>query len=86
MINLESRIQAIEDRNARVEADKGWEVSWTRRITVMIITYVTACAFLAATGAEHSRAYLPAFVPALAYLASTISIPPLRRWWSKRNI
>ena len=85
MKSLESRIQAIEERNARVEADKGWEVSWTRRITLVVITYITACVFLAATGADHGRAYLPAFVPALAYLASTISIPPLRRWWSKNR-
>jgi hypothetical protein len=85
MNNLESRIQAIEERNARVESDKGWEVSWTRRITLMILTYITACLFLTATGADHMRALLPAFVPSLAYLASTLSIPPLKRWWLKKR-
>lgn len=37
-MNIEERIKKIEDRNKRVELDKKWETSWTRRICIMIIT------------------------------------------------
>ena len=39
-MNIEERIKKIEDRNKRVELDKKWETSWTRRICIMIITYI----------------------------------------------
>ena len=36
---LESRLAEIESRNARVENDKAWETSWTRKISIAIMTY-----------------------------------------------
>lgn len=36
---LESRLAEIESRNARVENDKAWETSWTRKLTIAIMTY-----------------------------------------------
>ncbi len=40
MQNLESRLSAIESRNARVENDKAWETSLTRKISILLMTYV----------------------------------------------
>lgn len=31
MLTIEERIEQIEKRNERVELDKAWETSWTRR-------------------------------------------------------
>lgn len=31
---LEKEIDAIKERNRRVETEKSWETSWTRRITI----------------------------------------------------
>ena len=31
-MNLEEEIKHIKERNQRVEKDKEWETSWTRRI------------------------------------------------------
>ena len=39
-MNIEERIKKIEDRNKRVELDKKWETNWTRRICIMINTYI----------------------------------------------
>ena len=33
---LENEIIKIKERNKRVELDKAWETSWTRRICIMI--------------------------------------------------
>ena len=40
MDELEKRIEAIEKRNKKVEIDKAWETSWTRRVCIMILTYI----------------------------------------------
>ena len=39
-MNLEKEIKQIKDRNKRVELDKSWETSWTRKLTIMILTYL----------------------------------------------
>ena len=39
-MNIEDRINKIEERNKRVELDKKWETSWTRKISIMILTYI----------------------------------------------
>jgi len=81
MNNPDHQIQELLNRNKRVEGDKAWETSWFRRILIAIITYIAACAFLTVTEGNHSRAYLPAFVPTIGYLISSISIGPVKKWW-----
>ena len=83
MENIESQIQAINERNKRVEAEKAWEVSWFRRISIAVLTYVTATVFLILIGNE--RPWFNAIVPPIAYILSTLSLPPLRRWWMGNN-
>src|SRR3990167_5813114 len=38
--DLEKEIREIKQRNLRVEADKAWEVSWTRIFFISISTYI----------------------------------------------
>jgi hypothetical protein len=85
MNNQNEEIQALLDRNKRVEGDKAWETSWFRRILIAIITYISACTFLSMTGADNERAYLPAFVPTIGYLISSISLGPIKKWWIKKK-
>ena len=40
MENLEKEIEAIKERNKRVELDKKWETSGTRKICIGILTYI----------------------------------------------
>ena len=37
---MEERIEAIEQRNKRVEEDKAWETSLTRRVCIAVLTYI----------------------------------------------
>ncbi len=83
MENLQAEIQALQDRNTRVEAEKAWETSITRKLSIAICTYITALIFLWWLGS--SPAYLQALVPTGGYLLSTLSIPWIKEVWMKRR-
>lgn len=84
MNDLEQRVATIEKRNSRVEGDKAWETSLTRRFTISVMTYLIVFAYNWAIGGM--RPYLTAFVPVGGYLLSTVTIPLVkRRWIARRN-
>ena len=80
---LEDRIKTIEERNERVEGDKGWETSMFRRVLITCITYVVAFFYMHAIGADKSP--LGALIPTGGYFLSTLTIPSIKRWWLKRR-
>ena len=83
MENLEERIQKIEERNARVEADKAWEVSFTRRIILVVLTYVVVgITFMVI---DVVKPWMNAIIPASAFVISTLTISFIKiRWLRKR--
>ena len=76
-------IDEIKEQNRRVELDKAWETSTTRRIAIMIITYLVASFWLFHLGNE--KPLLNALVPVLGYVLSTLSLPMVKRWWVKNH-
>ena len=42
---IKKEIQEIKERNRKVEKDKAWETSWTRKILVAILTYIVVVLF-----------------------------------------
>lgn len=84
MQNLEKEIELIKERNLRVEGDKGWEVSWTRRMFIAVSTYIIAGIWLIAI--KDSVPLLKALVPSAGYLLSTLSLPFIKKWWIKNNL
>lgn len=72
-------VEEILARNARVETDKSWETSKTRKGMILFITYVAACLFLKLTG--NNAPFINALVPVGGYLFSTISLPIVKQWW-----
>ncbi|MFA5184294.1 MAG: hypothetical protein WC456_02090 [Patescibacteria group bacterium] len=83
MENLEQKIQKIEDRNNRVEADKSWETSWARRGLLMLFTYLAIGAYLQAI--NISQPWLNAVVPAVAFMLSTLTMPFFKKMWLKNK-
>lgn len=82
MDDITSQLRALHERNCRVEIDKAWETSKTRRSFIVIITYLTAGLFLWLIEAPFP--FLNALVPTGGYLLSTLSLPWLKaRWISK---
>lgn len=82
--NTEQQIQMIIERNKRVEQDKAWEVSVTRRAFIAAVTYLIACYYLWLIAVPGF--YLHAAVPAGGYILSTMSLPWVKRWWGRKNI
>lgn len=82
MNNHDEIIEQVLKRNKRVEADKAWETSKTRRGCIMLMTYLTASLFLYLIG--NDAFWVNALVPMGGYLLSTLSLPPLKRWWLKK--
>ena len=77
-------MKSIEDiltRNARVEADKAWEISLTRRLVIALITYGVAVIFMKRIGVAEP--WLNALVPTGGYALSTLSLPFIKAWWLK---
>lgn len=83
MKDLEKRIKALEARNRKVEADKAWETSWTRRGLIAGITY--ACAIILLTLLGHDAVFKHALVPVMGYLLSTLSLPFVKNLWLKQQ-
>ena len=81
MNKLEKELSLIKQRNSRVEADKAWETSWARRLTIAAATYFAVLIFLLSISAQN--AFLSALVPPIAYLLSTLSVGFLKNYWMK---
>ena len=69
---IEARLQQLEVRNARVEADKAWETSWTRRFVLAVFTYLTVGVFLGLI--QVNRPWINALVPVIGFTISTFVI------------
>ncbi|HEY0010366.1 MAG TPA: hypothetical protein VGB97_00430 [Candidatus Paceibacterota bacterium] len=79
MTNLEEEVEKLNQRNARVEADKAWEISGTRKGLIALITYFAACLFLYLIKVPDF--YLAALVPVGGYLLSTVTLRSAKAWW-----
>lgn len=69
-------------RNARVEADKAWETSWTRRCLIAVFTYSIAFIYLSILGVEGAQYH--AAVPTGGYFLSTLSLGVVKSLWMAR--
>jgi len=78
---LEEKIRKIEERNKKVEFDKAWELSGTRRFLLLLFTYLTIGLYLRAINIPQP--WLNAIVPAIAFMLSTLTLPFLRNLWLK---
>ena len=73
----------ILNRNHRVELDKAWEVSYTRRAIIAGVTYLVAAAFMKSIGVEAFL--LSALVPTGGYLFSTLTLTVVKDWWIQKH-
>jgi hypothetical protein len=80
---LETEIARINERNKRVEMDKAWETSVTRRVFISISTYLLISVFMMALGVE--KPFISAIIPAVAYLISTLSLGVVKSWWMRKQ-
>jgi hypothetical protein len=72
-------IEQIQERNKRVELDKAWETSMTRRGIIAGITYTVAVLFMYRIGISDPA--VNALVPTGGYVISTLSLSFIKQWW-----
>lgn len=80
---LEKRIDAIEERNKRVEGDKAWETSFLRKFLIIILTYIFAVLYLKV--ADTTNPLLGAVVPTVGFFLSTQTLNVIKKQWLKKR-
>ncbi|NTU72804.1 hypothetical protein HGB07_01355 [Candidatus Roizmanbacteria bacterium] len=78
---LQKEIEEIKERNRAVEKNKAWEGSYTRRILLIIFTYLAIALYLNVI--EVDRPWINAIVPAVGFLLSTLSLSFFKGLWSR---
>lgn len=76
---LEKRVADIELRNQRVERDKAWEASGTRKVAVAITTYIVVWLYLRFV--VHIDPWINAIVPTAGFLISTLTLTFIKSLW-----
>ncbi len=84
MKSLENRIKNIEERNKRVEKDKAWEVSFTRRICIIILTYIVVVIYSYIIK-NNTNIFLSSLVPVIGFILSTLSLKAIRKIWERKH-
>ena len=79
-MELEERIKQIEERNKRVELDKRWETSWTRKICIMILTYIIVIIYSYLVR-NYDNILFSSIVPVIGFILSTLSLKLIRKIW-----
>ncbi|EKE30353.1 MAG: hypothetical protein ACD_2C00001G0003 [uncultured bacterium (gcode 4)] len=76
---LQKEIASLKERNKKVEANKAWETSYTRRIWVAVTTYLIILIFFLVIKVENP--YISAIVPTIWFILSTLSLNFLKKIW-----
>lgn len=80
---LKTDVETIKERNVRVEADKAWETSMFRILTIVVITYIVASVALLGIGNEHP--FRNALIPTIGFFLSVQSLPFIKQAWIKHH-
>jgi len=83
MGDIEKRLNTIEQRNKKVELDKAWETSFTRKIIITVLTYITIVLFFFV--AKLPKPFINSIVPTAGFVISTLSLPFFKRLWIKNK-
>jgi peptidoglycan/LPS O-acetylase OafA/YrhL len=81
---LQERVEKLENRNRRVENDKGWETSWTRKLGIMGLTYIVVVVYLAVV-VESTKPFIDGLVPVMGFFLSTLTLSALKTYWISRQ-
>jgi len=80
-MNFEEEIKKIQARNKKVELDKAWETSKTRRISVAILTYFVMVLVMYSLNMDNP--FIGSIIPTLGFTLSTFSLDFIKEFWKK---
>lgn len=79
---LKEDIISIKERNKRVELDKKWETSYTRKVFICILTYLVVLIYSNMIN-KANNIFLSSLVPVIGFFLSTLSLKLIRKIWEK---
>lgn len=82
---LEKEIEKIKERNKRVELDKKWETSATRKVCIAVLTYIVVIIYSILIS-KTTNVFLSSLVPVIGFTLSTLSLKQIRKIWEKKNV
>lgn len=82
-MNIEQELENIKKRNKRVELDKSWETSWTRKICIMILTYLIVVIYSYLIK-QYDNILLSSLVSVIGFALSTLSLKYIRKIWERK--
>lgn len=83
-MNVEKEIKKIQDRNKRVEMDKKWETSVTRRLCIALLTYLVVITYSYLIK-NYDNVLLSSIVPVIGFILSTLSLKVIRKLWQRNK-
>ena len=80
-MDFEKEIKKIQERNKRVELDKTWETSKTRKVSIAVLTYFVMV--LVMYSLDMERPFISAIIPTLGFTLSTFSLDFIKAFWKR---
>ncbi len=80
-MDFEKEIKKIQERNKRVELDKAWETSKTRKISIAVLTYLVMVLVMYSLSMDNP--FIGAIIPTLGFTLSTFSLDFIKAFWKK---
>lgn len=80
--DLKKEIENIKERNKRVELDKKWETSLTRKLCICILTYIVVVIYSYMVR-NYDNIFLSSLVPVIGFTLSTLSLRYIKKIWEK---
>ena len=80
-MDFEKEIKKIQERNKRVELDKAWETSKTRKISIAVLTYFVMVLVMYSLNLDSP--FIGAIIPTLGFTLSTFSLDFIKEFWKK---
>lgn len=78
------KIKNIEERNKRGELDKKWETSTTRKVCIMILTYIVVISYSYLVR-NNNNIFLSSLVLVIGFGLSTLSLKTIRKMWENKQ-
>ena len=83
MEKLRKELEEIKLRNKRVELDKRWETSLTRKVCICVLTYIVVLIYSNMVNKANNNIFLSSLVPVIGFFLSTLSLKLVRKLWEK---
>lgn len=83
MLLFNRKSKKIKTRNRRVESDKAWETSLSRKILILTLTYFVISIFFFTANIQNP--FINAIVPTIGFFLSTLTVPIAKNIWLKKQ-